>query len=141
MLKHVSVSPWRGRADSVSLASSGGASSCGSGSPTPGHTPPPSRASSCASLAPLTALSSFSPADATPQQVSPQKSPLNRQSRSPHRNAPRGEKGSPSDEKSRASSPEKGRKRRRSVEKAMTRSLNESNEANSAVSVTGETVS
>ncbi|XP_015428573.1 PREDICTED: uncharacterized protein LOC107185418 [Dufourea novaeangliae] len=69
MLKHVSVSPWRGRADSVSLASSGGASSCGSGSPTPGHTPPPSRASSCASLAPLTALSSFSPADASPQQT------------------------------------------------------------------------
>ncbi|KAG7188780.1 hypothetical protein KM043_008395 [Ampulex compressa] len=69
MLKHVSVSPWRGRADSVSLASSGGASSCGSGSPTPGHTPPPSRASSCASLAPLTALSSFSPADAAPQQT------------------------------------------------------------------------
>lgn len=70
MLKHVSVSPWRGRADSVSLSSSGGASSCGSGSPTPGHTPPPSRASSCASLAPLTALSSFSPADNAPQQVS-----------------------------------------------------------------------
>ncbi|XP_043265369.1 uncharacterized protein LOC122404990 [Colletes gigas] len=69
MLKHVSVSPWRGRADSVSLASSGGASSCGSGSPTPGHTPPPSRASSCASLAPLTALSSFSPVDANPQQT------------------------------------------------------------------------
>ncbi|KAL2713358.1 hypothetical protein V1478_017056 [Vespula squamosa] len=69
MLKHVSVSPWRGRADSVSLSSSGGASSCGSGSPTPGHTPPPSRASSCASLAPLTALSSFSPADTAPQQV------------------------------------------------------------------------
>ncbi|XP_031827724.1 RA domain-containing protein rau [Nomia melanderi] len=69
MLKHVSVSPWRGRADSVSLASSGGASSCGSGSPTPGHTPPPSRASSCASLAPLTALSSFSPADASQQQT------------------------------------------------------------------------
>ncbi|OAD61132.1 hypothetical protein WN48_01200 [Eufriesea mexicana] len=69
MLKHVSVSPWRGRADSVSLASSGGASSCGSGSPTPGHTPPPSRASSCASLAPLTALSSFSPADAASQQA------------------------------------------------------------------------
>lgn len=69
MLKHVSVSPWRGRADSVSLASSGGASSCGSGSPTPGHTPPPSRASSCASLAPLTALSSFSPADTAPQQT------------------------------------------------------------------------
>ncbi|KOX69223.1 hypothetical protein WN51_04258 [Melipona quadrifasciata] len=68
MLKHVSVSPWRGRADSVSLASSGGTSSCGSGSPSPGHTPPPSRASSCASLAPLTALSSFSPADATSQQ-------------------------------------------------------------------------
>lgn len=70
MLKHVSVSPWRGRSDSVSLSSSGGASSCGSGSPTPGHTPPPSRASSCASLAPLTALSSFSPADTAPQQVS-----------------------------------------------------------------------
>ncbi|XP_017891918.1 uncharacterized protein LOC108632103 [Ceratina calcarata] len=69
MLKHVSVSPWRGRADSVSLASSGGASSCGSGSPTPGHTPPPSRASSCASLAPLTALSSFSPADTSSQQT------------------------------------------------------------------------
>lgn len=69
MLKHVSVSPWRGRADSVSLSSSGGTSSCGSGSPTPGHTPPPSRASSCASLAPLTALSSFSPSDATSQQV------------------------------------------------------------------------
>ncbi|XP_015610475.1 uncharacterized protein LOC107275149 [Cephus cinctus] len=69
MLKHVSVSPWRGRADSVSLASSGGASTCGSGSPTPGHTPPPSRASSCASLAPLTALSSFSPADSAPQQT------------------------------------------------------------------------
>ncbi|KAF7382103.1 hypothetical protein HZH66_013535 [Vespula vulgaris] len=69
MLKHVSVSPWRGRADSVSLSSSGGASSCGSGSPTPGHTPPPSRASSCASLAPLTALSSFSPADTAPQQL------------------------------------------------------------------------
>ncbi|XP_078032924.1 RA domain-containing protein rau [Augochlora pura] len=69
MLKHVSVSPWRGRADSVSLASSGGASSCGSGSPTPGHTPPPSRASSCASLAPLTALSTFSPTDATQQQT------------------------------------------------------------------------
>ncbi|XP_012229557.1 uncharacterized protein rau [Linepithema humile] len=69
MLKHVSVSPWRGRADSVSLSSSGGASSCGSGSPTPGHTPPPSRASSCASLAPLTALSSFSPADNAPQQT------------------------------------------------------------------------
>ncbi|TGZ47703.1 Uncharacterized protein DBV15_06276 [Temnothorax longispinosus] len=68
MLKHVSISPWRGRADSVSLSSSGGASSCGSGSPTPGHTPPPSRASSCASLAPLTALSSFSPADTAPQQ-------------------------------------------------------------------------
>ncbi|XP_058796007.1 uncharacterized protein LOC131666926 [Phymastichus coffea] len=68
MLKHVSVSPWRGRADSVSLASSGGASSCGS--PSPGHTPPPSRASSCASLAPLTALSSFvSPADQAPQQT------------------------------------------------------------------------
>lgn len=74
MLKHVSVSPWRGRADSVSLASSGGASSCGSGSPSPGHTPPPSRASSCASLAPLTALSSFSPADATSQQVNRRKS-------------------------------------------------------------------
>lgn len=70
MLKHVSITPWRGRADSVSLSSSGGASSCGSGSPTPGHTPPPSRASSCASLAPLTALSSFSPADTAPQQVS-----------------------------------------------------------------------
>ncbi|XP_011158035.1 uncharacterized protein LOC105194677 [Solenopsis invicta] len=69
MLKHVSISPWRGRADSVSLSSSGGASSCGSGSPTPGHTPPPSRASSCASLAPLTALSSFSPADTAPQQT------------------------------------------------------------------------
>ncbi|XP_032683517.1 uncharacterized protein LOC116849940 [Odontomachus brunneus] len=69
MLKHVSVSPWRGRSDSVSLSSSGGASSCGSGSPTPGHTPPPSRASSCASLAPLTALSSFSPADTAPQQT------------------------------------------------------------------------
>ncbi|XP_016909605.2 uncharacterized protein LOC107996187 isoform X2 [Apis cerana] len=69
MLKHVSVSPWRGRADSVSLSSSGGTSSCGSGSPTPGHTPPPSRASSCASLAPLTALSSFSPSDATSQQT------------------------------------------------------------------------
>ncbi|EZA52353.1 hypothetical protein X777_09023 [Ooceraea biroi] len=70
MLKHVSISPWRGRADSLSLSSSGGASSCGSGSPTPVHTPPPSRASSCASLAPLTALSSFSPADTAPQQVS-----------------------------------------------------------------------
>ncbi|KYM80703.1 hypothetical protein ALC53_08872 [Atta colombica] len=69
MLKHVSISPWRGRADSVSLSSSGGASSCGSGSPTPGHTPPPSRASSCASLAPLTALSSFSPADTALQQT------------------------------------------------------------------------
>ncbi|KYQ52896.1 hypothetical protein ALC60_07974 [Trachymyrmex zeteki] len=69
MLKHVSITPWRGRADSVSLSSSGGASSCGSGSPTPGHTPPPSRASSCASLAPLTALSSFSPADTAPQQT------------------------------------------------------------------------
>ncbi|XP_018376659.1 PREDICTED: uncharacterized protein LOC108769934 [Trachymyrmex cornetzi] len=69
MLKHVSISPWRGRADSVSLSSSGGASSCGSGSPTPGHTPPPSRASSCASLAPLTALSSFSPADTATQQT------------------------------------------------------------------------
>ncbi|XP_018346464.1 PREDICTED: uncharacterized protein LOC108751032 [Trachymyrmex septentrionalis] len=69
MLKHVSISPWRGRADSVSLSSSVGASSCGSGSPTPGHTPPPSRASSCASLAPLTALSSFSPADTAPQQT------------------------------------------------------------------------
>lgn len=69
MLKHVSVSPWRGRADSVSLASSGGASSCGSGSPTPGLTPPPSRASSCASLVPLTALSSFSPIDSAPQQT------------------------------------------------------------------------
>ncbi|XP_029674497.1 uncharacterized protein LOC115242383 [Formica exsecta] len=69
MLKHVSVSPWRGRADSVSLSSSGGASSCGSGSPTPGHTPPPSRASSCASLVPLNALSSFSPADTAPQQT------------------------------------------------------------------------
>lgn len=68
-MKHVSISPWRGRADSVSLSSSGGASSCGSGSPTPGHTPPPSRASSCASLAPLTALSSFSPADTAPQQT------------------------------------------------------------------------
>ncbi|XP_014235756.1 nuclear transcription factor Y subunit gamma [Trichogramma pretiosum] len=62
MLKHVSVSPWRGRSDSVSLASSGGStSSCGSGgTPSPGHTPPPSRASSCASLAiPLNGLSSF----------------------------------------------------------------------------------
>ncbi|CAB0038440.1 unnamed protein product, partial [Trichogramma brassicae] len=60
MLKHVSVSPWRGRSDSVSLASSGGTSSCGSGTPSPGHTPPPSRASSCASLAiPLNGLSSF----------------------------------------------------------------------------------
>ncbi|XP_046425729.1 putative uncharacterized protein DDB_G0277255 [Neodiprion fabricii] len=68
MLKHVSVSPWRGRADSVSLASSS-ASSCGSGSPTPAHTPPPSRASSCASLAPLNSLSSFSPADTNPQQT------------------------------------------------------------------------
>ena len=77
MLKHVSVSPWRGRADSVSLASSGGASSCGSGSPSPGHTPPPSRASSCASLAPLTALSSFSPTDATSQQVNRRKSRSN----------------------------------------------------------------
>ncbi|CAD6204318.1 GSCOCG00009915001-RA-CDS, partial [Cotesia congregata] len=72
MLKHVSISPWRGRSDSVSLASSNGdTSSCGSGSPTPSHTPPPSRASSCASLVPLTALSSFSPADTAPQQVSP----------------------------------------------------------------------
>ncbi|XP_011296798.1 uncharacterized protein rau isoform X1 [Fopius arisanus] len=70
MLKHVSVSPWRSRSDSVSLASSSGdTSSCESGSPTPSHTPPPSRASSCASLAPLTALSSFSPADTAPQQT------------------------------------------------------------------------
>ncbi|XP_034943421.1 uncharacterized protein rau [Chelonus insularis] len=69
MLKHVSISPWRGRSDSVSLSSSNGdTSSCGSGSPTPSHTPPPSRASSCASLA-LTALSSFSPADTAPQQT------------------------------------------------------------------------
>ncbi|KAK0179372.1 hypothetical protein PV327_005130 [Microctonus hyperodae] len=61
----------KGRSDSLSLASSNGdTSSCGSGSPTPSHTPPPSRASSCASLVPLTALSSFSPADTTPQQVS-----------------------------------------------------------------------
>ncbi|XP_044579662.1 putative uncharacterized protein DDB_G0277255 isoform X1 [Cotesia glomerata] len=70
MLKHVSISPWRGRSDSVSLASSNGdTSSCGSGSPTPSHTPPPSRASSCASLVPLTALSSFSPADTASQQT------------------------------------------------------------------------
>ncbi|XP_008544675.1 putative mediator of RNA polymerase II transcription subunit 24 [Microplitis demolitor] len=70
MLKHVSISPWRGRCDSVSLASSNGDnSSCGSGSPTPSHTPPPSRASSCASLIPLTALSTFSPADNAPQQT------------------------------------------------------------------------
>ncbi|KAJ8687235.1 hypothetical protein QAD02_023029 [Eretmocerus hayati] len=70
MLKHVCVSPWRGRSDSVSLASSTGNSSSGSGSPSPGHTPPPSRASSCASLvAPLTALSSFSPADTQQQQT------------------------------------------------------------------------
>ncbi|KAF7998547.1 hypothetical protein HCN44_010955 [Aphidius gifuensis] len=70
MLKHVSVSPWRGRSDSVSLASSSGdTSSCESGSPTPAHTPPPSRASSCASLAPLNGLSSFSPADNGPQQT------------------------------------------------------------------------
>ena len=71
MLKHVSVTPWRTRSDSVSLASSGGASSCGSGSPSPGHTPPPSRASSCASLAPLNSLSSLtSSTDPSSQQVS-----------------------------------------------------------------------
>ncbi|XP_001601710.2 uncharacterized protein LOC100117487 [Nasonia vitripennis] len=74
MLKHVAASPWRGRADSVSLASSGGASSCGSGSPVPGQTPPPSRASSCASLAPLTGLSSFSSADL--QQRQPQQTTI-----------------------------------------------------------------
>ncbi|XP_012289198.1 uncharacterized protein LOC105704499 [Orussus abietinus] len=75
MLKHVSLSPWRGRADSLSLASGTGCGgpggcgdpgSCGSGSPTPGDTPPPSRASSCASLA---ALTSLSPADAKSQQT------------------------------------------------------------------------
>ncbi|KAK1122152.1 hypothetical protein K0M31_009378 [Melipona bicolor] len=113
MLKHVSVSPWRGRADSVSLASSGGTSSCGSGSPSPGHTPPPSRASSCASLAPLTALSSFSPADATSQQTT-----LDERSHGIGRR-------------------EKDREPRGRVQKAMTWSLNKANEENKTLSVTG----